>query len=1236
MPEYQRPQGWRFGFGGVNLRNTPDAIPATKYGCAVNIRATSDQAIRTRPGFVPMFSTGHNNAITDMRTYAALGTDDQPRILARDTLNRIVLDNGELATTLSGPAGYGVSMLPFRPGASPQTWMYVAGQGDYQKLSAPSNSNSIIAYKVGIAEPQIPLEAADLYPAFTQLNANNYSGWTAGGTAGNLSTGNLISDTVGTVINDPVTSTRQSLQVSIPYYSYGMLPTFSGSGDLPVEEFWDACATCTITAIYYESGSTGACWIVPSVDISASIGRGTLLTLNSETVLVLGVVKGTNGTCCFRCSTAGTHVAGETITGVRCITVHGAVGSNSNVTFPMVDSTVATGTGTVSRTLPAGSFSAFSPDDYIHITFLLNNIAAVTFLNIVFDVSGTSPDYTTSILTYSITGASLASQLLSGEVVEVHFPISALNGSLNACGGIQIQLVTTDTCIMAFGGLWVGGGGNPDIGDTGAPYQYEAKPRSSITGAQGNPTPPMRYGVTARRQSVLVKTSAVSNGGDPQIDTVDIYRYGGSVTSYRYLGTTPYGQDFIDNYFDDTATAGAQISETDFEPWPTIDIPFKSTGTIVVIGTRIIVTDPTVTWPASILRWLPGTLLQIGGQQTFTLSARPIQLSPTSYEFKIQECAGYIAAANSFFVNEPVVARQFLPYMDGPDAYGIFFAVGDPLRPGGVYWAQSYAPDSAPQTNYLELCSPSEPLMHPFVLQTIILVASVSRWWALYPSFTQAQSYTQIEQPVGRGIISPFGCCKDGLQVYFWAKDGICATNGGPFSSLTDVDLYDLFPHEGVEGQGIQGQNIVRNGVTWWAPDYSRAAQFRLSYVNKMLFADYPDKSGIQRTLVCDLRTGAWSQDIYAAGAVAMASHYAPEQQAGSLLSSGTLYPAMLLADSQGNVYQEQNYVNDNSVPISCTVATFEWDGGDQRSQGEFGDGYLDCLPSSPITVTPMSLGAPAAPATVVPASPGRAFAPISVGGSLMEKYLGFLLEWTDDFTVVQQSTRLDLWQLAVIPQPEITTDRFGEWTNCGKPNNKFFQGVLIHADTFGRPKSIQIRDAESDTLHVLQPAVVNHAGEATLPYSFAAPFYAHEVREEPQDLVPWKKWGIEYVFEDAPEAVQSWITQLSSLGLQGYGTIPRIEAAWSSATDVTLTITVFDGTAPAQITLPATGGSYQKALFTLTANKGQLYGFSATSSGPFQLWLNDWTVWVAQWGRSGPAVPFRNLGGQFGNKARI
>lgn len=61
--DFQRPEGFRFEFRGMNLKDPPDAILPINYASAKNIRADC-QSIRTRPGYVfylQSVPTGNNN-----------------------------------------------------------------------------------------------------------------------------------------------------------------------------------------------------------------------------------------------------------------------------------------------------------------------------------------------------------------------------------------------------------------------------------------------------------------------------------------------------------------------------------------------------------------------------------------------------------------------------------------------------------------------------------------------------------------------------------------------------------------------------------------------------------------------------------------------------------------------------------------------------------------------------------------------------------------------------------------------------------------------------------------------------------------------------------------------------------------------------------------------------------------------------------------------------------------------
>lgn len=1210
-------EGFRFN-QGMKLNAAPDSLPPNKSPMLINVRALTGTALQSRPGQALRFTTAAQ-AITDLRAYAALGTDDLPRILARDAADAIWLDNGtQVGTLVGGGASPGAVMLPFRPNQSPNPYMYIANGFDYQKFSAPV-AGAVVARKVGIAEPQVPPDAC---PQAFLLNDFNKTagGWTNAGTAGAPSDQTRIADAVVAVFGDPAggnifaLSNRASLQVgTTKQYQVGEELTISQNGGgtiktvvLDVLPPINNGNAVTLNGIFAYGGNRVV--IVPSQtpvnaavpgftgnnptsgsvfseDLIASLRRGALIKFssNNEVALVLNVTKGPAGTIAVEVSTPNSHFVNETITGVPAIVVGGVNTTivGQAIAAVSVQSAITAGTGTITQTLAANPFNQqFSltgsgivilggtpqVDDYLHFSVQLDTPDNLTFLRVLIDVGDGS--FTQNYYYYEVRPSDLTlalaatqTQLAAAQIIaqralidaaiaeadpnlphdiitdsgaqaasgssqwtEILIPITSLTRvgddqtlSLANATKVQVMFVATGAVTAQVGGFYVGGGGQPDVGDAGAPYMYRVRPRDSRTGATGNPSPATRYGVSPRRQT---NTVTLPNAAyDSQIDTWDVFRYGGSVTSWRYVGSTPSANtQFNDNYFDDAVGVGAVLDFDNFEPWPTVDVPFVGVASSVVGNIALVTVNPA----GNVARFLPGTLVQLGGQNVYTLWARPVVGAFNTWLFQFVENAD-TASNVPISIYEPLVANQKQPYMWGPDANGTVFAVGDALRPGTVSVAKNYAPDSVPDTYNWEITPPSEPLLGGEVLDGVSYVASAERWWALIfqPSAPVSSRYAIVQQPIARGLAAPFGHCNDGTQIFFWAKDGIQSSAKG---SLTDEDLYNLFPHEGVRGVAV-----TYAGNTAQPPDYSRAGSFRLTHSNGFLYAVYQDATGTYRTLIYDIKRAAWCIDTYTPAVSAM---YHPEQQVGTLLTSTTRYDELLQATVDGRVAAQQELTNDLGGQITCVVACAEFNGGDDRAPKQWGDFFLDITPAAAagVQVTPMSLGAQAvAPATIA-SSTARVRTPAGVGGIVVSDFLGMLLTWSEDFSVQSAATRLHLWQPSFTIQP-------------------------------ARTISIATLGADFD--------------------------------------------------------------------LSGYGHIRQIAVAWISTTPITLTITVFDGQSPAAVIIPSSGGQYQKQLFPLSPNKGLLYNFQASSTAAFQLFLDDFVIYVGEWGRTGPYAIHKDWGDQ-------
>jgi len=809
--------------------------------------------------------------------------------------------------------------------------------------------------------------------------------------------------------------------------------------------------------------------------------------------------------------------------------------------------------------------SAFQDDDYLHFSVNVDNPANLAEMRLQFDVSdGTFLDnyYLTGVRPSDLVSATTAATPITllaatqaivsetntyqgagalnltpsnpsvageGQWTEIWIPIRALTRiggdqtkTLANINSVQVYVNATATVRVSISSIAFVGGSQPDVGDIGEPYRYRVRPRSKVTGAKGNPSPDMRYGVLAHRQPVQINLPSAAY--DTQIDTWDVFRFGGSVTSWRYIGSIASSHSsFQDDYADESAQAGEALEFDNFEPWPSIDFPLNATASTIV-GFIAVVTIPS---PTLALRYLPGNLVNLGGQSTYTLRVRPTLISGTDYLFEFVECTagfnqGAISDNGQTNIYEPAIARQFLPYMWGPDVNGTVFAVGDPLRPGTLYFAKGNNPDSAPDAFNMELVTPSEPLMGGLVLDGLSFVGSTERWWALYPQPTNPlQRYNPVQQPLPRGLAAPYACCTDGSQIFFWAKDGIWSSGKG---SLTDEDLYNLFPHDGTPGEE---QTYGPPGLahTVLPPDYSRAGTFRLTYCNYYLYATYQDANGIYNTLVYDTRRNAWCVDLYA---TQVTRFYHPEGQAGTLLTSSTRYPELQMADINGRVSVQTPFVNDLDGPITVLLATNEDPGGDLRAPKQWGDTFVDAICPAGMAINMMSQAVQVGAPLAVPASATRARQPISVGNALVvSSFMGLYFSWTDDFTTQTAPTTLFIWQTSFVIQPATT--------------------------------------------------------------------------------IQWQTLG-------------------TSFGMQGYGHIGQIAMAYISTADITLQITSYDGQSPLPVTLPNSAGVYVKKLFRVSANKGQLYAFAASSTAPFQFFMEDCEVSVGPWQRQDPYTVMKSF----------
>jgi len=1009
---YERdPNGMRLAFHGINVVLPPDKVPAGKYPYAHNVRAylrerTSGRATLDSSSVVLPYTPHSIRRLNDTTPAGPAGGF----ILVEGAANLLYANAVQVDSGLSGNP---ISLLPFRPNASVQPWMYV---GDSVKMDKVRSDGT--CYKMGIKEPQLApsvsfVPASDtvsLLGPVTVYVFNNPSQSHSAPLAGvyiwkNESDpvgGSAVVETAGEASD---TATGNSLLFD---YVAGS-PDIDGNPDTYVN--WSQYTTYTGTvstsgtAVTWDGGNqfgglasgnkiviggvsytiTGT---VTNTSLTVTVSAGTQTAVNYSAAVLTGTVPlfvpalESQGYQDFNCAVLATlyiPAAGTYTLSLTCKDdILWGIGNSANGTASWAGPTGGETLSTIGQTMTTINGYALLPRTY--------------------ESSGEDSYYSTASAAVTFSAAGNYPIELDWDYW-YHLP----RGLAVLCNGASIPPIPT-TAI------------------TDAQYRYTY--RSSATGATSNPSPESPVNAL----SVLANNITASSSSDPQVDKIDFYRLDSGLENFTYVGTisalvdstltwnavTTTGSPFTVNVtsiagmnvgaslsvdtggnfevvtilslspgggtfpfirrpsftavftkthsvfitvttsvptFNDTlldtdVAANPILDFDNFEPFPSIDLP--RSGTVNVSGGLVM----WVSGDQFNTRWLPGTVIVID-TVAYTLNTRPT--SPTTLTAtNVVSIAGVEtvitppdAQVTSYAIAEPDLAAQPLPYLFGPtDNVSFFFAVGDPLRPGTLYWSKGNNPDSAPDTNQQDVTSPSEPLQNGCIVNGYGWVASTERAWLIVPNFfnalataqgTEGSTWTLQLSSLIRGLYIPRCLTVDGGgNVFFRAKDGIYISPGGQGGkSITDEDLYNLFPHE-----GVVPQPVTIGGFTVYPPDDNYPQAQKMNVANGYLYYDYVytileilpphfEKVYVQipATLVYDIAARGWVVDVYT------------PQVAVHVLEEGPGINGVLCGCFDGTIRPMVDSGTENATSV-LLVPSFN--AGDTRAYKHFGDIFIE------------------------------------------------------------------------------------------------------------------------------------------------------------------------------------------------------------------------------------------------------------------------------------------------------
>ncbi len=635
---------------------------------------------------------------------------------------------------------------------------------------------------------------------------------------------------------------------------------------------------------------------------------------------------------------------------------------------------------------------------------------------------------------------------------------------------------------VEIGGWYIRGGSGPDVHFFGIPYLYRYRARSTTTGATSNPSPPSRNGITARRDQITVTITTAH--ADPQVDVLDIFRFGGNVSGkgqWRYVGTVDNTNGAtLEDRNTDLQLLPREELEFDFDqPFTTIDLP--KSGTCDIVGSTV-VQQSGDNFDTS---WAPGTVIKVG-KQTFVLFNQP--LSTTLLH--LADCAES-ATGVTWQVVEPVLLGTPLAHLWGPTD-NVLFAVGDTNRPGYLYWTRGNNADSAPSFYNQEVTQPTDPLMSGFVFGARSFVFSTEQIYSIWPDNVGLKFWRIFPTRAARGLWARWAFTV-GPKVWYLGKDGIYEFDGISSVSITDQDLYSLFPHESQPGVAVNGFNAV---------DMSDEAFLRLTYHNNYLYFLYKDSAGANRSLVYDISRKAWLPDKYKDTLVVGYSEVGDGKN------------DLVMGSENGKLVLFDDAPDDNTFAIDCTVETKSETEDDPQMEKKYGDVAVQ-FDRDGETVTFQALtvqGTVVSGTTVVSAGSGVTLGMINLGTAGTEsRDIAFRATWSGS----TGAPKLYYWAPTYREKPVTREQRLMDWNRYVKDHavSAYVWGIRIKSGTGGVAKVMSLFNDGADTgINI----TINTADEQWTTHTWAA-FRGDMGSLRSDDLVPWQLFEWEWLADKEP-----------------------------------------------------------------------------------------------------------------------
>lgn len=775
--------------------------------------------------------------------------------------------------------------------------------------------------------------------------------------------------------------------------------------------------------------------------------------------------------------------------------------------------------------------------------------------------------------------------------------------TLKSVEAVKLTLTTQEnggnSTVEARFSMWfVWGGFEPDSEKALAPYIYRYRGRSSITGARSNFSPPS-LGIYPRREKVLV---TLTQHPSSECDKLDIERWGGSIfgganDGWRLIGTVDNSAapEFVDTISDNAADANLHSSDgnTNAQPFTVTGAPLS--GTLIrAAGTAL--EDSAGSFPITLAQ---GTQIIVGG-----IPATVYRVSSDGSRLHTYESVGALGAVGweipaPRYVGQPLV-------IIGDETTGIF-GLADSRNPGRLYFLNR-GQESTRERNYLDVTSPSEPLMNGAIWNDRVYVFSTERCFQINEAFEQSpdgeiiQQYSKTEVSGVPGLYARWAIATGKRGIFFLGSPGeaIFLMTGSEAVNLTDLDLRPIFPRDGDLGATVRS---VR------APQITSAneAGLRLGIGGGYLWFDYPDSGGTYRTLAYCLeqdREGWWYDEI----AFGARIHHGEEGRGRQMT---------LVGGSDGKLYRVGGLSNDNAAAVPWNWQSVSEDFGDPRTEKVMSDAAVGLESGGEVMTLTLGYdkhsrtdaGTSVSDATTKPVI-------IDINAGDGENALNISIAAAGS-VATNEAPKFHWWEPSYINRPEDVVKRATDNEHLGRLLPKHLQGVTILADTENAIKTVQVL-GDNDLL--IATLTVQHDGPQTTSFTWE-PAITKVARLRPTDANRWKPIEIEWHYAPEPEIAKVWKGQPQAFGTPGWKHAKELWVMYASAQTVGVVLSL-DGTDHVY-SLPSTGGTSTRRKTRIMLNPAIFKllqpALSELVGAGCRVYLNDCELHVKEWGSNGP-----------------